>query len=55
MVVGAGIGFTETNATASVDFSGYKNGTFELVFKSSEAFACVPGEDGGSVVCRTVG
>lgn len=55
MEVGAGIGFTKTNASANLVFSGSVNGTFEMEFSSSSPFACVPGERDGLyvVVCTT--
>ncbi|CZT14405.1 uncharacterized protein RCC_00382 [Ramularia collo-cygni] len=55
MEVGAGIGFTKTNSSASIQFTGSTNGTFGLTFSSSSPFVCIPSfEDGQhSVKCTT--
>lgn len=57
MEIGAGIGFTKTNASASIQFTGSSNGTFELEFSSSAPFVCVPSTKDGQqgVKCTTAG
>lgn len=40
MEIGAGMGFTQLNASASLNFVGYSNGTFEMEFSSSTPFEC---------------
>jgi hypothetical protein len=54
--IGAGIGLNSANASANIQFTGTKNGSFELVFESTAPIVCTPGlKDGKSVVsCKTV-
>lgn len=40
MEIGAGMGFTQPNASASLNFGGNANGTFEMEFSSSTPFEC---------------
>jgi hypothetical protein len=55
ITIGAGIGLNVANASASIQFTGAKNGSVELVFESSTPIVCTPGvRDGKSVVsCKT--
>ncbi|KAH5324036.1 hypothetical protein HBI23_230930 [Parastagonospora nodorum] len=56
ITIGAGIGLNTANASASVQFTGSRNGSVELTFSSSAPIACVPGmRDGKSIVtCKTM-
>ncbi|SMR54011.1 unnamed protein product [Zymoseptoria tritici ST99CH_1E4] len=55
MEIGAGIGYTKSNASASITFQSSDDGSFQLTFTSTRAFACVPGNatTGYSVTCTT--
>ncbi|CAA9963271.1 hypothetical protein PTMSG1_06639 [Pyrenophora teres f. maculata] len=55
ITIGVGIGLNAANASASVHFTGGKDGSIELIFESSSLIACTPGiRDGKTVVtCKT--
>ncbi|KAF2131853.1 hypothetical protein P153DRAFT_415141 [Dothidotthia symphoricarpi CBS 119687] len=50
--LGAGIGVNSVNASANIQFSGTKNGSFELTFESSSPIICTPGTQDGKFTVR---
>ncbi|RMZ67933.1 hypothetical protein GMOD_00004014 [Pyrenophora seminiperda CCB06] len=55
ITIGLGIGMNAANTSASIKFTGGKNGNVEFTFESSSLIVCTPGtKDGKSVVtCKT--
>ncbi|KAI2488198.1 hypothetical protein Ptr902_02331 [Pyrenophora tritici-repentis] len=55
ITIGLGVGLNAANASASVSFTGDKDGNVEFTFVSSSFVACTPGmKDGKSTVsCKT--
>ncbi|KAF2856611.1 hypothetical protein T440DRAFT_462858 [Plenodomus tracheiphilus IPT5] len=55
ITIGLGIGINAANASANIDFSGTKDGKFELVFEASGEVVCMPGKkDGKSIItCKS--
>jgi hypothetical protein len=56
VTISAGIGLNSANSSANIQFTGAKNGSFELVFESTAKITCSSGvKDGKSVViCKTM-